>query len=154
MKYDSFYTNLTTEELRSGFRKYGREKKLKMTNINSATKISLLKALKKKPVPKEYFVKKKGKFAEDIDGKVDGLIDYINKFNKTHKQKIALYYLKKDVFSKAKQRRLDRLFDSRAKITKTLREYNNNVSAVKQLHKDLYANIIAKNPVPEDRLLS
>lgn len=138
------FEKFSVEDLRTGLRRFGREKNIKQKGINNASRESMINMIIKKNIPISYF-KKGGVNKVDIDDILNQAVVFVNEFEKENKTKI----LKAIVKAKAENRentgielRIDNLFGSRGKIKKAIRIYANDLKTFKanflRLQKDRF----------------
>ena len=127
------FKDFTIEDLRSGLRKYGREKNIRQKGINNASRESMEKFIQEKNIPSSYF-KKGGVNRVDIDDILNQAVKFTKDFEKENKSKIIKAILK----AKAEGREdsgieyeIDRNYSTRGKIKKAIRNANNSLSNFK-----------------------
>ena len=124
------FKDFTIEDLRSGMRKYGREKNIRQKGINNASREGIEKFILSKNIPLSYF-KKGGVNRVDIDDILNEAVKFTKDFEKENKSKIIKAILK----ARAEKRQdsgielqIDRLFSTRGNIKKAIRIYVNSLS--------------------------
>lgn len=124
---------LTIEDLRSGLRKYAREKNIRQKGINNASRESMEKYIQEKNVPFSYF-KKGGVNRVDIDDILNEAVKFTKDYEKENKSKIIKAILKARAEGREDsgiEYQIDRNYSTRGKIKQAIRNANNSLSNFK-----------------------
>ncbi len=127
------FKDLTIEDLRSGMRKFGREKNIRQKGINNASRESIEKFILSKNIPLSYF-KKGGVNRVDIDDILNEAVKFTKDFEKENKSKIIKAILKAREEKRQDsgiELQIDSLFSTRGKIKQAIRNVNNSLSNFK-----------------------